>query len=456
MRTLLFALAVGATCLSAAPARAEKVLAKGTDWEVYTDGRAGSFVSYVNGDAFPQTKYGLDPNGNQVVLHDIKGGGTPDALAARQPANDGIPGDLTQGTINSMRIRSGFIANTFGFGVRNKIGERTIATSYIQIWAVVESEARQKNRPNLADVRQGYVKLEGPWGYVLAGRSRGLFSRGATDIDALYGHRWGVGFPGNVGLDSFGPTQGHVGFGVLGSGFGAQVTYGTPVMAGLQLTVGLFDPIELQNGAWVRTTFARPEAELTFERPLGAVGKIVLFGNGAYQKVYQNGFCDPNGPVPCSVTSAGFGYGGRFEVGPVRLGVAGHYGRGLGLNYAMEVSDANVDSQNNLRRFDGYYVQSQLVLGRVDLSAGWGITRVFLNPSDNDTVPDPTAADPTTVPGVIPHSVIKYQMGMSGGIVFHVSQWVHVDFDVFRAKAAWFLGETQVLWVYNAGMIMNW
>ena len=116
---------------------------------------------------------------------------------------------------------------------------------------------------------------------------------------------------------------------------------------------------------------------------------------------------------PCEATAAGFGYGGRFELGPVRLGLAGHYGQGLGLNYALEVSDASIDPVGHLRKFDGYYAQSMLVLGKVDVSAGWGIARVFLNPADNVAVPDPT--DATMTRRIIPHSVIKYQMGASGG-----------------------------------------
>src|SRR5206468_7968609 len=127
-----------------------------------------------------------------------------------------------------------------------------------------------------------------------------------------------------------------------------------------------------------------------------------------------------------------------------------------GLNYALEVSDANLDAQNNVRRFDGYYVQSMLALGKVDVSAGWGITRVFLNPNDSATVPDKRAADPTMVPGVIPHSVIKHQMGISGGVVYHASPSLHLDVDGFRAEAAWFLGEKQVVYVWNAGMTYTW
>ena len=96
-------------------------------------------------------------------------------------------------------------------------------------------------------------------------RARALLARRTTDIDVLYAHRWGVGWPGAI--DNNGPTLGQLGFGVLGSGFSAGMIYGTPSFGGLQLNVGAFDPVQLQGlGNWTRTKYARPEAELTFER----------------------------------------------------------------------------------------------------------------------------------------------------------------------------------------------
>ena len=413
-------------------ASAEKVLAKGDDWTVFTDGRVGAFLSYDRGDALPGNT--LDANGN--LLHDVQGGGL-DGDAMRQPLVGGAPNQLTQGTIEGMRVRSGFIGNTLGIGVREPITATTMITGYLQFWSYVESESRVKNLPNPIDVRQGYVKVEGRFGSILVGRARSLFSRGNTDIDILYGHRYGVGFPGNV--DSNGPTNGQIGFGLLGSGFDAGIVYGTPVLGGLQLTMGAYDPIQLQ-GAWTRTKWARPEAELTFERPLGHLGKLVLFGNGVYQKLYQLN-------VDESTAAEGVGYGGRLELGPLRLGLCAYYGKGLGLYYALEPSLANVDAVGNLRKEDGYYAQSQLVFRKWDIAAGWGISRVFLNPADN--VPDP-------ITGQIPISVIKYQMGISSAFVYHVTPSLHVDVDVFRAQEAWFLGERQVVYFANSGMTFTW
>jgi hypothetical protein len=444
-------------------ALAEKVLAKGDDWQVYTDGRVGGFFSWVHGDGFPQNSYvpnPADPN-NPTETQFPLGGGWKAGLEQGQ-------GTLTQpdqGTINSTRIRSGFVGNQFGLGVRGQATPSTTVTGYIQVWAWIESSMRKKGYINTADVRQGYAKVEGRWGSLLAGRTRTLFSRGATDIDALYGHRWGVGFPGSSQIDDNGPTQGMVGFGVMGSGFSAAIIYATPVLAGFQLSVGAFDPVQSQGaGNYSRTKWVRPEAELTFERTFGYTGKVVFFVNGEYQKVYKDSYCPADlNPIvalriPCNQAAEGFGYGGRFELGPFHLGVAGHYGKGIGFLYALEVSDAASDQSGVFRKTDGYYVQTQVVLSKFDLFAGWGIVRAFR--TFGDTYVDPS--DPTAARA----SVISYQMGINGGVVYNLTPQIHFDVDYFRAQAVWSgaklasgvqsAGERQVLNVLNSGLTFNW
>ena len=195
-----------------------------------------------------------------------------------------------------MRLRSGFIGNQLGLGVRGQVTPWTTVTGYIQLWAFIESEDRKKGMPNPPDVRQGYAKLEGLWGSFLAGRTRTLFSRGATDINVMYAHRWGIGFP-NAGREK-GPTQGMVGFGVMGSGFGAGMIYGTPVLPGGRFPVSPAAPSSTSASS-TRPSWADldgtarstpvPSTELTFERKFGETGKVVLFANGAYQKVYKPG-----------------------------------------------------------------------------------------------------------------------------------------------------------------------
>jgi hypothetical protein len=249
-----------------------------------------------------------------------------------------------------------------------------------------------------------------------------------------------VGLPTKI--DSTGPTNGMVGFGVLGSGFGPAFIYGTPVLGGFQLNVGLFDPATMSAGRLTRTKLPRAEAEATFERTFGSKGKFVLFANGAYQKVYQPGDCvESPATGPCNQTIQGVGYGGRLEVGPFHLGLAGHYGKGLGLNYALEQSLQAIDTLSYLRTFDGYYAQTQVVLGKFDVFAGAGITRLFLTDVDK-TLPQ--------------YSNVKNQIGYNGGVVYNVSDNLHIDLEYMRAESNWYLGEKQVLNNFATGMTVNW
>jgi hypothetical protein len=480
---LLFLTAAAAIPRTAA---AEKILAKGEDWEVFTDGRAAGFASWAYGDGLPAAVYVnnfhcADPNDPAcaaVPLQNVSGGGftasheqglmSDPSLHFPPPQNPS-----NAGTINMWRIRSGFIANILGFGARTKLTPWTTMTAYVQLWAFVESEGRQKNVPNFVDARQGYAKLEGPWGAFLAGRTRALFNRGATDIDALYAHRWGLGFPGANAIDSKGPAVGQIGFGVHGSGFAPGFVYTTPNLLGFKLDIGAFDPIQLPGRGWTRTKYLRPEAELTYELRFGGSGKLVVFGNGAYQKVYKDGYCPPpTGDVltrqPCEETAYGVGYGLRFELGPVHIGLAGDYGKGTGLNYALESSDAAQDQQGNLRIFDSYYAQLQIVLGKFDLFTGAGIERVFLTDFDKQfkvaDPRDPLSGDPATqamAAQIYSFSYIKDQFGVNAGIVFNATPNLHFDIDFFRAQADWWAvnnipAAKQVLWISNGGMTVNW
>ena len=469
---------ITAVALVPSRASAEKVVPLGDGWQIYTDGRAGAFASWAHGDGFPQpvTEVITNADGSRTAYSvSLPTDGGFKSVSEQQQIDPDVPGRNTQGTINLVRLRSGYISNVFGFGLRGPVTEWTKFTVYLQFWAFVENDARQKNVINPVDARQGWAKIEGPWGALTAGRVRALFSRGATDIDTMYAHRWGVGMPGTI--DGRGPTLGQIGFGVLGSGFSSGIIYGTPSIGGLQLDVGAFDAVILQaTGSWIRTKYPLAQAELTFTRTFrDGWGKVVLFGNGGYQQVYKDAACTPfvdpetGNTVPCSVTSLGAGYGGRFEFGPFHLGLAGHTGKGLGLNYALESSDGAQDKQGNLRKITGWYVQTQVVVKKFDLFAGWGLVQVFLSDYDNKhTEPDTRPGAPAGA-RVYPFNVLKTRMGINAGIVYNATPNLHFDLDFFRAEADYFDSPNvmisngaafpaikQVVYVTSGGMIINW
>jgi hypothetical protein len=89
------------------------------------------------------------------------------------------------------------------------------------------------------------LKLEGPWGSFLAGRAEEIFSRGSSENDSLYAHRYGLGFPGNI--DSVGPAVGLISFGIMAQFPTPGLVYQTPNLRGLRFSVGLYDPTALEK-----------------------------------------------------------------------------------------------------------------------------------------------------------------------------------------------------------------
>lgn len=418
---LLFTL-TGAT-LWTSPAAAEVTIVKADGWEIYTTGRVNGFLVGGVGDAYPQP---LVP-GSSVR----PGGGLnvgSDTIPAMGP--DGMVIQDAQGTFQSLRFRNGFLPNIFGFGMRAQISERTLLSVYLSLWTTIGAQGQRKTGIVQTDAREGYARLEGRWGSLLAGRSLDLFSRGATENDFLYGHGYAVGYPGDI--DNVGTTAGLIGFGVLAAFFSPGVVYATPSLGGLQLTAGVYDAVAVP-GAWEATRDPRPEAELTYDLAVGAF-KLHLFGNGAVQNLYR--------PAETrSATMWGVGYGGRVEIGRFHLGVAGHYGKGLGLSYALENSPTTFDQNYNLRTFDGYSALAQVIAGKFDINVGGGMSRVFLLDSELSSTDS---------------SLIKRQIGYFAAIVYHSTPHLHFSLDYLHGDFAWFLGEKQLVDFLSTGMTVTW
>jgi hypothetical protein len=363
-----------------------------------------------------------------------------------------------------------------GFGIRKQIDEDTEVLGYTAVTTYIDSTIRRKYMEIRPDWRESFLRITGRWGSFTAGRTLGLYSRGATEITYLYGFRYGLGWPGDISsTQGSGTTAGLVGFGILGNGFAAGLTYATPVLAGTQLTVGLYDANSLVGSAtWERVKWPRAEAEATFEQKLHGVGMFKLFGNGAWQKIYSK-------ETPSSATIAGVGYGGRLEVGPVHLGLAGHYGEGIGIDYALQPSDALYDKRDafrdnfKLRAVSGYSAHLMVTASQLlDVSAAAGVTRVIQNPEDRQDWTDDDK-NPATNPccdasaksGVdsVGFVTLKQQVGMFLGATIHATENIHVALEYLRIKFEWYkptpalpttTNPTQSFNIINAGITYTW
>jgi predicted porin len=452
---------VASTLLVARSASADVTLVEKDGWQVFMNGRVQTFFNQNEGEGRPATgevSTTLDGNMREFSL---LGGGLDASEGAVPEFKMGTEATATdQGLVRESRIRSGFTGNVLGWGIKKKLSEQTEILGYTAVTVGIDSDQRRKFNIVRPDWRESFVRVSSFWGSLTAGRQLTLYSRGATEITYLYGYRYGLGFPGTVSNNSQ-STAGSVGFGVMGAGFGAAFVYATPVMGGLQISVGAFDPNNVpQRPLLNRSRWPQVQGEVTFTRNFGATGLIKVFGNGAYQQLF-----DIEGR-PLSTDIYGAGYGLRFETGPFRIGLAGHWGKGIGITYSLEphtslyfverttqgvggFTDMNspcgmgVSSACppvKVRTVDGYYAQAQLAPSKaLYLQAGFGITRVHQLPEDK--VQD-WRLDPATGMGVDPNTSIGYvtlkqQLGIGAGLTWNIDTNFHFTVEYFRAVFQW-------------------
>jgi hypothetical protein len=442
-----FAFGLVSCCLWTGIASADIDIYNDKGWRVYTDGRVGAFLSYTFGDGIPMNS-------------PISGGLTGAPVITDDKNN-----------ITSTRIRSGFVGSILALGTKKELvagsgyhswalpdaGSPTTLGSYFAIWSGIQTD-HTRFHPVTPDVREAYLKVEGPWGSVLAGRTLGLFGKAGVEIDFNYGHGYGLGYPCDVDATAL-AACGQIGFGVLFPFYSAGFIYKTPTVAGFALAAGLFDPVTF-SGTWELTPLPRPESELTFDMPLGDLGKVHAAVEGLWQRV---------GRTSTSTTVDVFGVAGgaRLEIGPVRLGVAAHYGTGLGFFYALEDSQASTygrgmndpaNSNGKLRTYDGYYGQLMVVLGnqgatvdvhhpRVDLAAGYGVAHLNQLEGLDVNRSDGGPGNP---------SLPKDQAGFNGGVFYHIDDNLVASLDYFRANFSWYDGAKQGVNTLNAGLTMTW
>jgi len=434
---------LAACLLGSRVARAEVKLVEKDGWTFTFDGRVNAFLSGGFGDDLPNSP-GMAPDGSSYNVM-----GSPATV-------DSIP-DVgwhvnfgqkdVNGKFTNIRVRSGMYGNILGFGIARKISDTTSVRGYISIRSTVESLGEDKWAPINPVAREGYLAVNGPWGTAYVGRMLGWIGRMSYDIDSAYGHGFGVGLPCT---DALGPACGHTGAGAIFPGYSAGMMYATPSLGGLKLNVGIYDPVifSANSDDWSRASLPRVEGAVTFDRPIGETARVKFGVEGMYQQVSRTDtttMADVNGSV--SSVSGGL----RIEAGPLRLGVSGFTGKGLGLYYALQKTSATEDQTHKFRTFTGFYGQGGLQFGRVLLTGGFGMSLVAQTADDKMN---------TML------SVIRYHRGISAGVYFHATDSIVIGLDYFNFAAGWWgaplatgghiAGEQQLINFVNGGVTYYW
>jgi hypothetical protein len=398
-------------------------------WKVGLEGRVNTFFSYGWGNQSPVTT----PEGPPFV----EGSGVP--------LNDNQTD--VNGNFHTPRIRNGFVANLFALNVSRNLTDTTTMLAHFALWADIETNLSVYIQPQTY-MQESYLRLEGPWGQLTAGRQLALFSRGEVEIDFLYAHGNGLGWPCNFNFIY--ATCGQIGFGVMFPFFRPGFMYQTPSLGGLTFAAGAYDPVILA-GKWERVIMPTLQAELAFTTKFGSTGMFKVFANGLIQKLGAKR--DFMNIANKTVTQWGGAAGMRFELGPLRMGLAGHYGRGLGFYYAQENSAAaaynatdlmNPDDarrDGDLRLFRGFYGQLAGVFGPVMLAAGAGVSQLV--PLSWET-------------GVALPPLPKQNLGINGVFNYRIADNLVFDIDYFQAQFTWYATVfKQTVHTVNTGLTMT-
>lgn len=341
------------------------------------------------------------------------------------------------GQTTATRIRSGFVSNYMGWGMNKDVGNNTKISGRFAIWGNI-SQQRDKTQSPDVDLREIYLRIDGPWGGVLAGRNLGIFSRGPISLDYDIEHAFGLGSPCQIvnREPSFGPIAacGHVGFGVLFPAYNAQISYNTPTFAGFQLVAGLFDPSTVKETSYTRTPLPRVEGELSFKAPKYFHAEV----SGSWQRLGNEQ------QVNLNVDSVGVAGSTGLTVGPWQIGATGFTGQGLGVWAALEnypVFSAGSTGGYLLRKQKGFAGFTAINFGHTKIAAGVGQTMI------SKVATDPERFSSLNFPAK--------QFGISGGIYQGVFENVVLGVDFFSAKTTWQDGYTDAGAPYTPTQTMN-
>jgi len=381
--------------LPARKAAAEIELGVKGGWRLTTDGRINNFLSIARGNGIPSGAPGTYSGIDDQITSDNK--------------------------VQSSRVRTGFIESIMAFQISKNVTESTTVDARVAFWILTASSKSAQDAPGV-EAREAYFKLEGDWGGLVVGRTMSLFTRGGIMLNYDIEHNYGLGSPCQVKVVG-GGACGHAGFGLLFPGFHSGLIYITPLLGGLQLSAGAFDPAALSSGEFRRTPYPRMESELTYAT---SNKTFRAFAGGLWQRVSKTSTVGDS-QVDFNVDALGFNYGFGLNLGPLQLGASGYSGKGLGFFTPLEDNPANFvnGTSPGLRSQHGYYGAAALVFGGTRLAAGAGISM-----ADSDADDPPDTASQT--------AYIKQQFGVSAGVYQTVYNSVTFALEYFGAQYTWF------------------
>jgi predicted porin len=222
------------------------------------------------------------------------------------------------------------------------------------------------------DVRQVYATFGNKdIGTFLVGRQIGLFGADVilNDMTLL-----GVGGPGGAASAAPGNTTlGGIGLGYIYTDWLAQMNYTTPDFAGVNVTAGIFNPINSLTNADATEPKKAPgfHGKVTWTLPIADGTKFYASATFITQEQ------DYVGPVigPYSYTGTGYDIFAKLDVQAFEVFGYYYHGSGIGTTGLFAYSD---DGLGHKRDSDGYMAQVTYKFGPVKLGVNYGDSRLDL------------------------------------------------------------------------------
>jgi hypothetical protein len=237
------------------------------------------------------------------------------------------------------------------------------------------------------DFRKTYITAGTPqFGTIKLGRDIGLFGQDAILNDQTLlgvGATGGNADPGNTSL-------GRIGFGYIYTDFMPQITYISPVFAGFQGSVGVFQPLnEFDFSGYSQGVNGDPVGGNQHAAPMFQGRLTYDYKDPAWSAHLWAGFVTqtvdniqlPDGGTD-SKTAVGGEAGATINVGPV--GVTGYYYRARGLGTTALLFDG-ISPDGELRDSEGGYIQAMVKpTDKLKLIGSFGESSLYLAPGEYD------------------------------------------------------------------------
>ena len=385
-------------------------------WQLTTDGIVDVFSYYDS-----TTKA---PGGNHSMATDLLDNGSTTAYNQRFGIGVGLLPSVVAFNVKAPTTNG--VDSTVRIGIYPSISNAAAGTS---------GNATGNNRFSTGsniDFREIFYTAKGAYGELLAGKALNLYQGQNILTDMTLLTAGVVGAPGNS------VTLGHIGSGYLYTGFGPQIRYTTPDMAGFKLAVEVGEPYNITADTG-KTNSPRVESEISYAQVIGGAS-VHAWLDGLYQTAPRK---DSATMRPgANDESIGGAYGVSVGFSGLNLLGSGYGGRGLGMASVQDGATFgdSEDALGRTRLYWGYLLQATYKLTpTVTVGANYGQCRQERN--ENEPV------------GAI---IMKNQESGVFNVVYNFNKFTQFIAEYTYAQNTWMDSAKQHSNIFALGTMFYW